>query len=200
MPLWALLSVLAAATACDKQTDEWNRQAGMRPAPATRRRQPALHGAPGEYFVAAGTLAVRSDPGVGAPADSLYLGRVVTVYEVAEGWGRIARTGDPPRWVEMGGLSRAKPDGREVAPGLRDPRIDPEGIPLAGEEGLSQRDVDLVWMGANWALRTGRCSEVQSGHKSLSKRGYYYVRCGGETVFFTESSIRADTSRAVAGP
>jgi hypothetical protein len=50
-----------------------------------------------------------------------------------------------------------------------DPRI--EGIPKVGQHGNTERDVLILWKGASMMLKTGRCSRVEYGDGSTTRRG-----------------------------
>jgi hypothetical protein len=148
---------------------------------------------PGSYYVAVPVLEERTAP-EGPVVNRIYRGQRVDVTQVRAGWARVTDLQYDARWVRAASLSTKRPPDlpqKPVPASLRDPRIEKDAIPKAGEGGLTQRDVDVLWKGAAYMLRTGRCSKVTLAHKSVSRPGTYYVSCGGsQNVFFTEADIR----------
>lgn len=72
----------------------------------------------------------------------------------------------------------------------RDPRIEDDAIPTVGQHGHTRHDVDVLWRGANWVLKTGRCSQIDYAARSMLQPGEYFVGCsGGRTISFTEGQI-----------
>ena len=157
------------------------------------REAPVVRGrVEGDYYVAVSTLNVRSAPRTGEVVNRLHLRQKVTVSAIDNGWGRITPANATPRWVSMEYLTRTRPqlpESKPVPQKLRDPRIAKDAIPKVGENGLTQTDVDILWKGANWALRTGKCSRIEYADKSVSRTNTYYVNCGGRNVFFTPAQI-----------
>ena len=70
-----------------------------------------------------------------------------------------------------------------------DPRIDESGMPSVGQFGLTEKDVEILWRGANLMLDRGRCARVYYADKSVSKANTFYVNCGARNVFFTEADL-----------
>ncbi|MBW2423064.1 MAG: hypothetical protein JRG86_02385 [Deltaproteobacteria bacterium] len=63
-------------------------------------------------------------------------------------------------------------------------------MPKVGEDGLTRRDVDILYEGAAHFLRSNRCKQIEFGDKSTSRRDTYYVNCGGPTnIFFKASDL-----------
>ena len=195
MGLGAVIAILlfVLAPSDEKPTD--GRTSTVQPASKADvgREAPVVRsGAEGYYYIAASTLNVRSAPRTGKVVNRLYSQQKVFVSAVDSGWGRITPARAAPRWVSMKYLTRTRPrlpESKPVSQTLRDSRIAKDAIPKVGENGLTQTDVDILWKGANWALRTGRCSRIEYADKSVSRTNTYYVNCGGRNVFFTPSQI-----------
>jgi hypothetical protein len=146
-----------------------------------------------KYWVRVDTLAEYDAPATGKIVNRVYYGQAMTVYSTQGSWGRVTEPQFTARWVLLAGLAESKPPEKKQRPvpaSNRDPRIAKDAIPKVGENGLSQRDVDLLWKGANYMLKTGRCSKIEYADKSTSRTNTYYVNCGGASnVFFTPSDI-----------
>lgn len=146
----------------------------------------------GSYYVVVPVLEERSAPN-GAIVNRIYRGQRVDVTDIRGGWARVTGLQHDPRWVVAAGLSSKKPKDlpQKASPAAKDVRIAPDAIPKVGQGGMTQRDVDILWRGAAYMLKTGKCSRVEYGDKSGSRPGTYYVNCGGpQNVFFTERDIK----------
>lgn len=148
----------------------------------------------GKYYVIRDTLVEMSAPGGGSIVNRLYYGQGLTVTSVNGKYARVTEPQFVGRWVEFAGLSKARPAPKPQKPvpkSQQDPRIDKDAIPKVGDGGLSQRDVDILWRGANYFLKIGKCSRVDLADKSLSRPNTYYINCGGpQNIFFTEADLK----------
>lgn len=148
----------------------------------------------GQYWVARDTLLELSAPGGGALVNRLYFREGVTVYGVTGKYARVTAPKFDGRWVEFAGLSKTRPVPKAQAPvpkAQQDPRIAKDAIPNVGDGGLSQRDVDVLWRGANYFLKKGTCNRVEIAAKSSSRLNTYFINCGGpQNIFFTENDLR----------
>jgi hypothetical protein len=148
----------------------------------------------GQYYVNRDTLAEMSAPGGGSIVNRIYYGQGVTVSGVTGKYARVTEPKFVGRWVEFAGLSKTRPAPKAqklVPKSQQDPRIGKDAIPKVGDGGLSQRDVDILWRGANYFLKTGKCSRVELANKSTSRTNTYYVNCGGpQNIFFTEADLK----------
>ena len=84
-------------------------------------------------------------------------------------------------WVHGDYLSAKRPElppQPEFPTELMDPRI--EGIPMVGELELSEYDVLILRKYAAKLLKSGECTMIETGYKSIHRPGYYYVYCSGE--------------------
>jgi uncharacterized protein YgiM (DUF1202 family) len=146
----------------------------------------------GEYYVTAPVLNERTAPETGEIVNRIYKGQKVTVYSVKGEWARISSFDYEPRWVSMKYLLREEPElqkAKEIPESLKDPRIAKGAIPKAGQYGLTEKDVEILWKGANLMLKKGRCSQVEYADKSTKKANTYYVNCGSQNIFFTEADL-----------
>jgi hypothetical protein len=95
-------------------------------------------------------------------------------------------------WIHGDYLSSTRPElppQPEYPAELMDPRI--EGIPMVGELELSEYDVLILRRYAAKLLKSGQCSKIETGDKSVHRPGYYYVYCSGENRnrFFRPSDV-----------
>lgn len=154
---------------------------------------------PGTYYVIADILNVRLAPSPKAKiTNRIYRQEKIVVYEVKNGWARISKYYDGwiegvpqrkvARWVAAKYLSPTRPVDRPQPKFSNDPRI--QGIPKVGQYGLTKSEVELLYRAAEYFLRTGRCSLIAYGDKSVRKPNTYYVNCDGrENLFFKPSDI-----------
>lgn len=138
------------------------------------------------FKVDASTLNVRDAPKNGRVVGKLDNGEVVEVYEIADGWARLSRDGEKPRWVSVNYLLPTK---APEAPSQQDPRIASAAIPEPGQYGLSEDDVEMLRAGAAQLLGDGRCQKVVYTAKSLTKENTYFFNCGDESFFLTPQDI-----------
>lgn len=164
---------------------------------------PGVHG-PGSYFVSSDVAEVRLGASRSAQiTNRIYRQQRVDVFEVNGPWARISKyydgriegaKGSVARWVPAFKLSATRPPDLEQPSRPRDPRIN--GMPKVGEDGLTRRDVDILYRGATHYLQSGQCKKIEFGDKSTSRRDTFYVNCGGPNFFFKESDLpRGHVSR-----
>lgn len=159
------------------------------------------------YFVQVERANVRLCPAQSCPStNKLQRGQAVDLYEVKQGWARISKYYDSSaeraefpeitsetvaQWVRADLLTNTKPVEKRFAPdpNLNDERI--TGIPDHPAYDLSDRDVTILRKFAIKLLKSGECSEIDDGDKSLSKPGRYYVHCRGEASnrFFSQEHV-----------
>ena len=155
---------------------------------------------PGIYFVTVTVLEERLEPDPdGSITNRIYTGQKVDVFELKNGWARVSpfydgevegKSGQVARWVLASGLSGSRPPDKPQPKIARDPRIAKDAFPKVGEYGLDATDVAVLNKGAVKLLNSGKCSKVDAGDKSISKKNTYYVTCGGRNVFFTPEDIK----------
>ena len=155
-------------------------------------------------FVTTDSLDVRLCPAVTCPVtNKLYERQQVEVLELRDGWARISREYDGAveglpgrsvaRWVPAKHLSAKRP-AELVQPmpaaGLSDPRI--EYLPKVGDNGLTEADVTLLRRYSVSLLRSGACTVIDDGDRSVSRPGTYWVHCKGEprNRFFRAGDVR----------
>ena len=146
----------------------------------------------GDYYVNAPVLNERTAPTTGKIVNRIYKGQKVTVYSTQGLWAQISSPSYEQRWVSMKYLTREKPElpkAKDIPNNLKDPRIASSAIPKAGQYGLTEKDVEILWKGANLMLKKGRCSKIEYADKSTKKANTYYVNCGSRNVFFTEADL-----------
>lgn len=140
-------------------------------------------------------------------ADRLRLNDPVTVMEEKGDWARISvfhdasvksqsckkpETNQFAHWVSRNFLTDKIPDGTDPNAwfgDLSDRRI--RGIPRVGDYGLSREDLTLIRRYASLLLINGICDTIDTGNKSVSREGTYYVACDGETEqrYFTAEDV-----------
>ena len=140
-------------------------------------------------------------------ADRLSLNDPVTVMERDGRWARISvfhdvnitgRSCEKPEkdsiahWVSLDYLTDAIPDGTDPNAWyglLSDRRI--RGVPRVGDYGLTREDLEIIRRYASSLLLNGECEAIDTGNKSVSRAGTYYVACEGETEqrYFTAADI-----------
>jgi hypothetical protein len=138
------------------------------------------------FKVDASTLNVRNAPKNGSVVGKLEDGEIVEVYEIDDGWARLSRDGEKPRWVSANYLLPTK---APEAPSGTDPRIASAAIPEPGQYGLSESDVEMLRAGAIQLLDDGRCQKVVYTAKSLTKENTYFFNCGDQSFFLTPQDI-----------
>jgi len=162
------------------------------------------------YTVNTDALNVRNQPVNGQVVGQLSQGYQVTVYGVRGEWALISPQGESERWVSLSYLTPQQaprapaaihrqpvPAPQVQAPrpssvGLAasaDSRIAKGAFPVAGRDGFTQHDVDILMRGARQMLDQGRCDRVEFAYKSTLNPGQYYVYCGNRSVFFTEADL-----------
>lgn len=130
-------------------------------------------------------------------ADRLKLNAPVSVMEEDGGWARISvyhdaaitrrecrkpEEGLVAHWVSLDYLTDKVPDGTDPNAWfgmLSDRRI--RGIPKVGDYGLTREDLELIRRYASLLLINGVCDAIETGNKSVSREGTYYVACEGES-------------------
>lgn len=145
--------------------------------------------APGTYYVSADELNVRLAPQTGATImKTLSRGRKVEVLEVKNGWAHITGSDDAPLWVAARFLTAdaPAPQAREELPD--DPRI--KGLPVAGQDGATARDVKTLYEIAQYFLQAGKCDHVEFADSRHSQPGTYTLHCGGKNYYFRPSDMR----------
>ncbi len=152
----------------------------------------------GNYYVTANSLNVRLSPqSDGKISNKIYRQQKVNVFEIKLGWARISKyydgstegiSGQVARWISKKYLTKKRPQDREQLTLKTDPRIN--GLPKVGQYGATKRDVYILYAAAHHYLKTGLCKNVEYGDKSASKKGVYYLNCGGpKNLFFKPSHI-----------
>lgn len=140
-------------------------------------------------------------------ADRLSINEPVTVMEQEGSWARISvyhdakisrRGCEKPdeglvaHWVSLDFLTEQVPDGTDPNAWygmLSDRRI--RGIPRVGDYGLTRDDLELIRRYASLLLINGICDAIETGNKSVSREGTYYVSCEGEGEqrYFTAEDV-----------
>jgi hypothetical protein len=140
-------------------------------------------------------------------ADRLRLNDPVSVMEREGRWARISvfhdakitgRGCEKPEddsiahWVSLDYLTTQVPDGTDPNAWfglLSDRRI--RGVPKVGDYGLTRADLEIIRRYASSLLLNGECEGIDTGNKSVSREGTYYVACEGETEqrYFTAADI-----------
>lgn len=156
---------------------------------------------PGSYYLQAN----KTDVHLGAARSAKVTNRIyrqqrVDVFEIEGSWARISKyydgriegvSGPVARWIPANLLALERPRDLDQPERPKDPRIN--GLPKVGEDGLTKKDVDTLYRGAQHFLRSGRCQKVEFGDKSTSRRNTYYVNCGGpQNLFFREQDLPDD--------
>ena len=154
---------------------------------------------PGTYYVDASTLNVRIGPSTDSPVtNKLYRGNKVDVLEFSDGWARISKfydgslegvSGQVARWVSADFLSGSKPEENAQSADMpKDSRI--VFLPKAGQDGLNEREAQILYKGAIHFLDSGQCERVEYGSKSANRVNTYFIYCGGASnIFFTPADI-----------
>jgi hypothetical protein len=155
----------------------------------------------GTYYVMEDVLEERLAPrSKGIVTNRIYRGQKVEVFELKNGWARVSRyydgsvegqSGQVARWVLAAALSTKQPDERKQPDVPNDPRIAKDAFPKAGQGGLTEQDIRILYKGAMKNLNSGKCVRVEYGDKSTSKANTYYINCGGlKTIFFTSAEVQ----------
>jgi hypothetical protein len=154
---------------------------------------------PGTYYVSAKQTAERLGPSSDATVtNTIYRQQKVDVFEVRRGWARVSKFYDGQsegmsgevvaRWVSVGDLAKVRPADLPQPKIATDPRI--QGLPKVGDDGLTERDVRILYEGARHFLETGQCSRVEYGDKDQDATDRYYINCGGpQNLFFTPADL-----------
>jgi hypothetical protein len=153
---------------------------------------------PGTYYVSAPKTNEHLGPSAATiVTNTIYRQQRVDVFEVRDGWARVSKfydgavegvSGRVARWVLAEHLDRKSPADLPQPKLGNDPRI--QGLPKVGENGLTERDVRVLYSGARHFLKTGKCSRVEFGDKSLGRENTYYINCGGpQNLFFTPADV-----------
>jgi len=140
-------------------------------------------------------------------ADRLNRDAPVSVIEEEGSWARISvyhdatitrrgckkpEEGLAAHWVSRDFLTEQVPDGTDPNAWhgtLSDRRI--RGIPRVGDYGLERTDLELIRRYAALLLINGICEAIETGNKSVSREGTYYVACEGESEqrYFTAEDV-----------
>jgi hypothetical protein len=68
---------------------------------------------------------------------------------------------------------------------------DAGAFPVAGKNGITKRDVEILKRGAAMKVSQGSCARVEFGGKSTLNPGEYYVYCGNNRrLIFTEADLQ----------
>lgn len=156
---------------------------------------------PGTYYVKENVLEERLSPSAtGSVTNRINRRQKVEVFEIKRGWARVSKYydgavegkgGQVARWVPASGLSSSQPADLSQPSLPTDPRIAKNALPKAGQNGLTEQEVQVLYKGAVKFLNSGKCVRVEYGDKSTSKANTYYINCGGPTnIFFTPDDVR----------
>lgn len=149
------------------------------------------------YYVIANKTAVHLAPSDNARVtNNLYRQMKQEVFETDGKWVRISNyydgsaegvSHDVANWVLLSDLSTTRPPDLPQPKLAHDPRID--GLPQVGGR-TTERDLKILHAAAKHYLNTGKCSRIEYGDKSISKKNTYYLNCGGpKNLFFVPSNI-----------
>lgn len=69
-------------------------------------------------------------------------------------------------------------------------RVESDAIPSRAGNGVSERDIAILWRGAQYMLENGKCNRIDYADKSTSRPGVYFVMDGYKKIYFTEDDIR----------
>lgn len=154
---------------------------------------------PGFYYVKESMLEERLEPSTsGAVTNKIYRMQKVEVFEINGEWARVSKyydgnsegkSGQVARWVKANGLSSSKPAELKQPKIPSDPRIAKAAFPKVGSSGVTAEDLKILYKGAIQNLNKGKCSKVEYGEKSTTKKDTYYINCGGPNIFFTASEL-----------
>lgn len=145
--------------------------------------------APGTYYVAANELNVRLAPQPGATImKTLKRNQKVKVLEVKKGWAHISGYDDMPLWVAANFLTTHVPAPRSREKFPKDPRI--RGLPVAGHDGATAKDVKFLYEIAQYLLQSGKCDRVEIAGRRHSRPGMYSLRCGDKNYYFQPSDMQ----------
>lgn len=174
---------------------------------STRLTYPPSRGV--DYYVTATKLNVRLCADQSCPlTNRLSRQQKVTVYSRDGEWARVSKYYDSSpeklefpqiqsetvaRWVAIEHLSRTRPeDLPPPTPQVKVP-FNPmiRGLPQASAAGLSENDVATLRKYAEKLIKSGECTAIVSGDKSLSRPNLYFVICEGDTSYryFKKSDI-----------
>ena len=121
---------------------------------------------------------------------------MINVIQIKGQWARVSnhydstserkefpqiKTSVVARWVVFKFLDKLKPADLKQ-PKLEKTLVDSKikGIPKVGDGGLTKRDVVVIRSYAAKLLKTGECTSIDYGDKSVSKPNTYYVVCAEE--------------------
>jgi hypothetical protein len=154
---------------------------------------------PGSYFVKESFLEERLEPSAsGTVTNKIYRMQKVKVFEINGEWARVSKyyngisegkSGQVARWVKANGLSSSKPAELMQPKIPSDPRIAKDAFPEVGSSSVTEEDLRIIYKGAIQNLNNGKCSKVEYGDKSTTKKDTYYINCGGPNIFFTPSEL-----------
>lgn len=141
-------------------------------------------GTTGSYYVQSTTKVYLGPTTSSQVTNTLYTGERLDVEEIDGSWARISRyydgsaeglSGQVARWVKLGNPDQKKPSlPKDRLSGI-DPRI--KGLPSPGQ-GVSKKDVEILYAAALYYLEVGRASRIAFGDKSVNKRDTYYGESG----------------------
>jgi hypothetical protein len=159
------------------------------------------------YYVASDVLNVRLCPATTCPiTNRIYRQQKVEVFEIRGEWARITEYYDAAserlefpqlseetvaRWVIQRALSKSRLTDVEFKRAEElDPRV--QGIPKAGENGISAQESELMGKYANQLVRTDQCRGVVFADRSVNRANQYYVQCTGENGnrYFTAEDVK----------
>jgi uncharacterized protein YgiM (DUF1202 family) len=154
----------------------------------------------GTYYVKENVLEERLAPSAkGRITNRIYRSQKVEVFEIKNAWARVSKyydgavegkSGQVARWVLASGLSSSQAAKIQKPNFSSDPRIAKDAFPKVGENGLTERDVRILYKGALKYLNSGKCSYVEYGDKSTSKPNTYYINCSGRNIFFKAADVQ----------
>ena len=197
-PVFKMTLALLVIIFVSQKMSESKRVAGEQIA-VSKQKQMDEATSPESYYVTSQSLNVRLAPNGTAPVtNKLYRQQQVEVFELKGNWARISKyydgrvEGIPKqvgRWVFLPHLSKIRPEDMSQPLVVSNSGIKKNAIPKAGQDGITDGDVQIMYRAANHYLKSGRCNNVEYADKSLSKANTYYLNCGGPNLFFKPSDI-----------
>ncbi len=157
----------------------------------------------GIYFVQETATVYLDSSDSSKQTNTLYRGQRVDVFEIVGDWARISRyydgevegvKGRVARWLLVEHLTRNAPVIQEDPRKKLDPRI--KGLPKPGQ-GVTRRDVYILYAAAQYYLETEQASKIEYGDKSLHKQGMYYLNFGGNTNHFFRPADIPDLEKRI---
>jgi len=148
---------------------------------------------PGTYY-AVSEVKVRLAPHAEASVkETIDRGHQVKVFSTNRDWARVSRfyngavegeDGQVANWVPVASLSLYKPT-EVLQPTIEEQSTYKiQGIPKAGDHGLTARDVQILHAAARYYCETGKTTKVEYGDKSVTKEGMYLLNFGTNTSHF----------------